>query len=84
MTTSKENLRAGSDLLKSSFAGLRGNSADALAIASIQQQCRDITKTDLSKCKNKADVDAALLAAWGGVLSKAPASVIQAFGGLSS
>jgi hypothetical protein len=61
----------------------RGNSADALAIATVQQQCRDITKTDLSKCTDAASVDAAFKAAWLAIAKAAPASVQLAFAGLN-
>lgn len=73
-----------------SLAGLqgealaRGNAADALAIAAVQQGARDITATDLSECTNQAEIDEAFLAAWTVLLGAAPASVVRAFAGLKS
>jgi len=53
----------------------RGNTADATAIAAVQQGCRDITLTDLSAGTTKAEIEAAFLAAWAAVAGPAPASV---------
>lgn len=57
----------------------RGNAADALAIANVQQGARDITQTNLSACTTKAQIDAAFLAAWIALVSAAPLSVKLAF-----
>ena len=62
----------------------RGNTADALAIAAVQQGARDITLTDLSACQDKAAISAKFLQAWIALISNAPASVIVAFQGLKS
>ena len=73
-----------------SLAGLqsealaRGNDADALAIAAVQQGARDITLTDLSACTTKAQIDTAFMTVWIGLVSQAPASVIRAFQGLKA
>ena len=57
----------------------RGNTADALAIANMQQGARDITQTNLSACTTRAQIDTAFLAAWLGLVAAAPASVKLAF-----
>lgn len=62
----------------------RGNTADAMAIAVVQQGARDITTTDLSVCTSKAEIDAKFLAAWIAILGAAPASVVLAFRGLTA
>ena len=78
-------LRAG---LFPTLAGLqsealaRGNDADALAIATVQQGCRDITATDLTACTTKDEIDAAFLNAWLVIVGNAPTSVKVAFAGL--
>jgi hypothetical protein len=62
----------------------RGNTADALAIATVQQQCRDITKIELSAFSTQAQVDAAFTAAWTAIVSAAPSTVRLAFAALKS
>lgn len=62
----------------------RGNAADALAIAAVQQGARDITGTDLTGCVSKADIDARFFAGWVALITHAPASVVTAFRALKS
>ena len=61
----------------------RGNTADAMAIAVIQQGARDITATALTGAITKAEIEAKFKAAWLSLLATAPASVIAAFRALS-
>lgn len=61
----------------------RGVTADATAIAVLQQGMRDITKTDLTGLATKDVIDAKLKAAWIALVSVAPASVVAAFTGLN-
>ena len=61
----------------------RGNQADAMAIANIQQGARDITATALTGAVTKAEIEAKYKAAWLSLLATAPASVISAFRALS-
>lgn len=85
--TEVRDLRAG---LFPTLAGLqsealaRGNTADAIAIAVVQQGCRDITATDLSACTTKEEIDAAFLNAWLAIVGNAPMSVKLAFAGLKA
>ena len=57
----------------------RGNAPDAMAIANVQQGCRDITLTDLSGCTTRAQIDAKFKIAWLTIVATAPASVRLAF-----
>jgi hypothetical protein len=78
-------VRALRALLFPTLAGLqsealaRGVTADAMAIAVVQQGCRDITKTDLSSCTTQAQIDTAFKAAWATIASAAPLTVKLAF-----
>jgi hypothetical protein len=78
-------VRAIRALLFPTLAGLqsealaRGVTADAMAIAVVQQGCRDITKTDLSSCTTQAQIDTAFKAAWATIASAAPLTVKLAF-----
>ena len=88
-TTTLAEVRSLRAALFPTLAGLqaealaRGNVADAMAIANIQQGARDITGTVLTGAVTKAEIEAKYKAAWLSMLSTAPASVIAAFRALS-
>lgn len=74
----------------SSIAGIqseataRGNHADALAIALVQEGARNITETDLTGCTTKAQIEKRFLDAWLALVSSAPGAVVHALRKLKS
>lgn len=58
------------------------NTATAKAISGLQDKLKALPETDLSKCATQADIDAAFVAAWMGIVAAAPANVASAFKGV--
>lgn len=58
------------------------DTATAKAISGLQDKLKTLPDIDLSKCTTQADIDAAFVAAWIGIVSTAPANVASAFNGV--
>lgn len=58
------------------------DTATAKAISGLQDKLKALPDIDLSKCTTQADIDAAFIAAWMGIVAAAPANVASAFNGV--
>jgi hypothetical protein len=89
-TAAIKNVRAMRVPVFATLAGIQSqalansDTTTAKAISDLQDKLKALPDIDLSHCATQADIDAAFVAGWMGIVAAAPANVASAFNGVLS